>query len=106
MKPIDPRIDALTDGQTVTARWGRAGREAPEWGKWRKVKLYVQRTTQAYKGVPAGTICTIALRDVNWAEYDPRGYDAQVTGDTLELLAEDYYCEIKLPEVTNGSNPM
>ena len=86
------RISELQDGQKVTARLGRAGREAAEFGPWHEVELNVQRTKKAYKKTPAGTVCSIAVKDdPSWASYDPR-HDYH--GGNL-LLAEDYYMEIE-----------
>ncbi len=82
------QIHDAGDGCVVTARVGRAGRDAVEWTQWQKFTLYVQKD-------PIGMVCGIGIRNFGWADYDPRGLDATV-GDNgvLELLAEDYYMEI------------
>lgn len=78
------KINDLKHGAAVTARWGRAGREAPKWGAWTTVKLHIQNNK---KGVP----CIIALQGINWAEYTPDDFEAS----TGVFVVEDYYLKIK-----------
>jgi hypothetical protein len=80
----------LQDGDIVRARWGRSGREKVNWGRWQPVTLYIEK----YKG----EIVTLALKDKNWAEYDPRNsLDTYHIGSGVyQLVAEDYYLEIDL----------
>ena len=78
------KISELQDGQVVRSRVGKHGDHAPDWQEWGDHTLYVQRTK-------TGEICTITLRDINWAEFDPR------TGDFYDGLfsAEEYLLEIE-----------
>jgi hypothetical protein len=82
------RVDDLQDGQVVRARWGRAGRAAPNWGPWQDVALYVQRHM--------GKVVCVTLRDISWAEGDARDL---VGPDEWQknayFVVEDYYLEIE-----------
>lgn len=78
------RINELKDGQTVRARWGRAGPEAVNWGLWREVALHIQHGR-------SGNVALIALKGVNWAEYGPADYNARYS----EFLVADYYLQIE-----------
>lgn len=94
MKTLPPEILSLQNGQTVFARWGRAGRNTVEFGKWQSVELYVQHR-QTFKDMPAGP-CVIAIKGVAWAEYDPVSDCTGVEDGVISLQAEDYYLEIKV----------
>jgi hypothetical protein len=79
------RISDLQDNQVVRARWGRAGRTAPDFGPWRDAPLYVQRDNK-------GNVVVVALRlppGEDWAEYNPRDFQGGL------FVAEDYYLEIE-----------
>lgn len=80
-------INKLKNGQIVTARWGRTGREAPEWNNWQDAELYVQFHNDK--------ICIITLKNEVWAEYSPDDYDDGI------FLTEDYYLEIKDEDSNN-----
>jgi len=75
-------LNELQDGQIVTARWGRAGREDVQWNDWQKVPLYIQRHK--------GQVVILALAGKNWAEYSPKH-----SFDGTTFLTEDYYLQIK-----------
>lgn len=81
------KLEELEDGQTVRARWGRAGEEAPNWGPWQEVRLHVQRHK--------GRIVLVALKDVAWAEAGPRDLCPPDDGsENAYFVVEDYYLEI------------
>jgi len=75
------RMNDLQDGQIVKARWGRAGREAPEFGPWQDISLSVHKR--------CGRTVILTIRGVEWAEYVPDDFDGGV------FVCEDYYLEIK-----------
>lgn len=78
------KVDELQDGQTVRARWGRAGKEGPDWNDWQEVDLRIQRNGK-------GAVVLIDLRGGrDWAAYDPR-HDLERSG---LLVNEDFYLEI------------
>ena len=78
------KLSDLRTGQTVKARWGRAGREDVAWGPWRTVTLHVQHDRK-------GRLALLALKDVCWAEYGPQDFST-----TSKLfLVEDYYLQIE-----------
>jgi len=79
------KIDELVLGQTVTARWGRAGPEDVKWGPWKDVQLHVQKGKDS-------KVAIIGLKGVNWAEYGPGDYARNNGG---MFLVEDYYLQIQ-----------
>lgn len=72
----------LNHGCLVDGRIGRAGRHGVEWLEVRRFELYVQKDLK-------GRNCLIALRDHDFADFDPR-HDQD--GDVL--ITEDYYFEV------------
>ncbi len=64
-------------------RTGRAGAHQVEWSEAFETRLYLQRDGR-------GHTCTLALMDLDWAEYDPR----RCTESDGTLVAEDYYLEV------------
>lgn len=79
------RINELKDGQTVRARWGRAGpKGGTDWCLWREVALHVQHDR-------LGRVSLIALKGTNWAEYAPADYSERYS----EFVVEDYYLQIE-----------
>jgi hypothetical protein len=79
------KVDELQDGGVVKARWGRAGREGPNWCAWQHVELRVQRNGR-------GKVVLIGLKGGrDWADYDPR-HDLEKSSGLL--INEDYYLEI------------
>jgi len=81
------KVTDLQDGQVVRARWGRAGREGPDWGPWQDVPLYVQRHM--------GKVVCVTLQDIAWAEGDERDLSPPAEGEkNAYFVVEDYYLEI------------
>ena len=82
------RVNDLQNDQKVRARWGRAGREGPNWGPWRDVQLFVQRSK--------GRVAVVALKDISWAECSEDDL-CSPSGDLQNayFLVEDYYLEIE-----------
>ncbi len=94
------KLEDLKDGQTVRARWGRAGDTDVKWGAWKDVQLFVQTSVEKKSRQPK--IAIVALKDVNWAEYGvgdftpaKDAYQNGVRGASNGIfLTEDYYLEI------------
>jgi hypothetical protein len=82
------KLNDLQDGQVVRARWGRAGTEAPAWGIWQNVELFVQRYQDR--------VAIIGLKNVAWAEYGTRDLcRPDVSSTNAHFLVEDYFLEVE-----------
>ncbi len=81
--PSPTSLDAHPDGVRALVRTGRAGRDAVEWSEPFESALYLQRDA-------AGRVCVLALRDANFAEFDPR-HSEESPG---LFVIEDYYLEL------------
>lgn len=92
------KLSDLKQGQTVTARHGRAGESSPNWGPWHETQIdyLVRRDQPLPQGLrrrsnapDLGDIITLAV--AGWpAEYGQGDYCGQGL-----FLVEDWYLEIK-----------
>jgi hypothetical protein len=77
------KLNSLENGVKAMVRTGRHGRNAIEWSEPFEAVLYLQKDR-------AGKNCVVALKDQDFAEFDPR---RDVEGENL-LISEDYALEI------------
>lgn len=77
------KLSGLESGVKAMVRTGRHGRDAIEWSQPFEAALYLQKDR-------AGKTCVLALKDLDFAEFDPRH---DVEGENL-LITEDYALEI------------
>lgn len=81
------------DGQTVTCRLALRDNEAgdaPEWGPWRELPLYVQCRAD---GTPV--IYKPRVPETDWAEYSPENDYCGLWEGNHQFLCENYRMEIK-----------
>ncbi len=83
--PVFPptSLDAHPDGVRALVRTGRAGRDAVEWSEPFESALHLQRDG-------TGRTCVLALREADFAEFDPRRSE-EAPG---LFVTEDYYLEL------------
>ena len=82
------KVNDLEDGQVVSARWGSAGKEAPDWGPWVQVRLAVQRAK--------GKVVLVTLKDFGWVEASEQDLcDPDEGSKNAYFLVEDQYLEIE-----------
>lgn len=77
------KLNGLESGVKAIVRTGRHGRDAIEWSQPFESSLFLMKDR-------AGRTCLVALKDVDFAEFDPRH---EVEGENL-LITEDYALEI------------
>lgn len=98
--PLD--LSKLHDGQRVRYRLSKRDNKegtAPEYDPWTEGTLYLvrrekplpKRIKRTRKSQEVGSIITLAIRDIGWADYSEDDYDPEYN----EWLAEEYRMQIE-----------